>query len=157
MLSSFCFGQQKKVYLTFEKQIETTYITNDYLPLITNQEAKEGAHSIGLSKQAQFGPTIIFESEASQWVKVSVWKKGKGGLLVVSNNDGYYSAGSHVVENEGEWQKLEHYCLLPKEAGTVKVYCYNDHSTTIYFDDFSIEWVEAYPYQDYPELKMSFF
>ena len=74
-------------------------------------------------------------------LNVSVWKKGKGEIIVASDKTRvFYESFRQIVAQSDGWEKLVASFAFPDNIGDdeLKIYVYHTNNSPSYFDDFEI-------------------
>ena len=129
-----------------------------------SQEASLSGHSsVKLAKDYRYGMTWRTDQmNPGEVYRVSVWKKGKGGKIVVSANTDkvFYRALFNVIKvNKEGWEKIEADVTLPPHLDPgkkVTFYLLNELEEPVYFDDFEVRKLSHFPYPNFgePNLKI---
>ncbi len=136
-----------------QKEGKTFFINSGYTfsggDFRSKENARSGQWSVKLHREQEFGlGSEIEDLTAGDRFKISVWRKGNHGVLVVSADRAkIYLTQEQVAATENGWGKLEVIVTLPPhyQEEALKVYVWNPHTEATYFDDLSITRVEATP------------
>ncbi|MGF7138913.1 right-handed parallel beta-helix repeat-containing protein [Roseimarinus sediminis] len=143
---------------------EGDHFTDAYHPSIlfrntvarSDEQAKEGAYSVKLTKDRPFGFTIQFpQCSPDEFFRLTVWRKSTNdkGVIVASTNDGFYVASDKVYERaDNGWEKLILEFFAPANLKeNISAYVWNNGADSVYFDNF---YIERKTERDYPEYSI---
>lgn len=156
LLPVIFLAQKEPIFFGFEQPSESNLIQNNYQKHISADKAKNGTKSLFLKENELYGPTLsIRNGFKKKWVTISVWKSGEGGAIVASiSEQNFYIARNDVIAKENGWDRIELTLLIPDVTVNeeLKIYLYNNKKSNIYFDDFSITFMDEYPYSNFSSL-----
>ena len=110
----------------------------------SKEKSRSGTYSLKLDVNNPYGFTYrTYDRSMGDLIKVSVWRFGEGGNIVISGDGGneFYPGSSTYSEIDSSgWMKLDlNYTLQEdlhgKELG---IYIFNNHEDSSYFDDLEI-------------------
>ncbi len=113
--------------------------------LQSSEEAFEGKYAIKVDSAFPYAFTYSFkDSKPGDAYLVTIWKKGKGGVIIASSNEGFYKVGSKLVEKKDGWEKIELQFVLPPNYNSkeLKIYGFSNQKKVVYFDNFLIKTLE---------------
>lgn len=127
----------------------------------SDEEAFSGKFSCKVGEGRVYG--ITYKTTAlkrDQYIRITAYKKGKGGSIVVSSPTDrvFHRSGFDVIGVKDDWLKVELKVTLPPhlEGNEVAFYVANQGKEPVYFDDFKVEVIseELFPYNNYPTINL---
>jgi len=116
--------------------------------LLSEEKYHSGKRAVKLTPSDPYGAGIDFSAEKGDRYLVTVWKypaNAKASVVFTAYAEKGYSAVQHdVVETDATgWGKLSMIAEIPAvyTDGRFKAFVWNRSSDTVYFDDFSIEYL----------------
>lgn len=106
----------------------------------TDEESFSGKYSIKVNKENPFGFTHKIKENAVKGYRISVWRKGKGNIVIADDN-GFYFSKNKIEQVNDDWQLITCEVNLPKNVSlnSLKTYIHNNEEQNGFFDDFSIQ------------------
>ncbi len=120
----------------------------------SDEKAHSGKYAVKLTKENPYGMTYTDKySHADAYYDISVWRYGKQGALVLSDEEGKIYVLSDVADSVSKdgWERIRLKTFIPPtfEKGKIKIYVWTAEEDHAFFDDLRIERLKEKIYPEY--------